>query len=69
MFRQADLVVITKADTLEFFDFDVEKVKTEARKLKPYVPVILIDNKSKKGFDELVAWIEKKHKEHLEGLN
>jgi len=68
MFRQADLVVITKADTLEYFDFDVDKVKKEARKLKPYVPVILLDNKSKKGFDELVEWIEKKHKEHLEGL-
>jgi len=69
MFRQADLVVITKADTLEYFDFDVEKVKKEARKLKPYVPVILLNNKTGEGMDELVEWIMKKHKEHIEGLS
>jgi len=69
MFRKADLVVITKADTIEFFDFDVDKVKKEARKLKPYVPVILLNNKTLEGLDELVEWIMKKHKEHIEGLS
>jgi len=69
MFRKADLVVITKADTIEFFDFDVDKVKKEARKLKPYVPVILLNNKTTEGLDELVEWIMKKHKEHIEGLS
>ena len=63
MFRKADLIVITKVDMVEFFDFDIEKAKESAKKLAPNAPVILLNNKTKEGLDELVKWIEEKHKE------
>ncbi len=55
MFRAADVVIITKIGLLEHFDFDVEVVKKEARKLNPKVDIIEVDSKTGEGFE---AWIE-----------
>lgn len=55
MFRAADVVIITKIGLLEHFDFDVEMVKKEARKLNPKVDIIEVDSKTGEGFE---AWIE-----------
>jgi len=68
MFRKADIVIITKADMLEFFDFDVEKAKEAANKLKPGVPVVLLNNKTGEGLDEIIEWIKEKREEHLKSL-
>jgi hydrogenase nickel incorporation protein HypB len=68
MFRKADIVIITKADMLEFFDFDVERAKEAANKLKPGVPVVLLNNKTGEGLDEIIEWIKEKRKEHLKRL-
>jgi hydrogenase nickel incorporation protein HypB len=55
MFRAADVVIITKTGLLEYFDFDIELVKKEARKLNPKVDIIEVDSKTGEGFE---AWIE-----------
>jgi len=68
MFRKADIVIITKADMLEFFDFDVERAKEAANKLKPGVPVVLLNNKTGEGLDEIIEWIKQKREEHLKSL-
>jgi len=68
MFQKADIVIITKADMLEFFDFDVQKAKESADKLKPNVPVVLLNNKTKEGLDEIIEWMKSKREEHLKGL-
>ncbi|WP_024789011.1 hydrogenase nickel incorporation protein HypB [Lebetimonas sp. JH292] len=68
MFRRADIVVITKCDMLDFFDFDIEKAKVAADKLKPGVPVVLLNNKTGEGLDEIINWISEKRKEHLSKL-
>jgi len=68
MFRKADIVIITKADMLEFFDFDIEKAKEAANKLKPGVPVVLLNNKTGEGLDEIIEWIKEKREEHLKEL-
>ncbi|NPA88071.1 hydrogenase nickel incorporation protein HypB [Caminibacter pacificus] len=68
MFRKADIVVITKADMLEFFDFDVKRAKEAANKLKPGVPVVLLNNKTGEGLDEIIEWIKSKREEHLKSL-
>jgi len=68
MFRKADIVIITKADMIDFFDFDVEYAKKAANKLKPDVPVVLLNNKTGEGLDEIINWISEKRKEHLEKL-
>lgn len=55
MFKNADLVIVTKSAYLQNFEFDIKKVKTEARKLNPKVDIIVLDSKSKDGFE---SWIE-----------
>ena len=68
MFRKADIVIITKADMLEFFDFDVDRAKEAANKLKPGVLVVLLNNKTGEGLDEIIEWIKAKREEHLNTL-
>ena len=40
MFRSADLILFTKTDLLPYFEYDIEKEKMEARKLKPNVDIL-----------------------------
>jgi hydrogenase nickel incorporation protein HypB len=68
MFRKADLVVVTKKDLLPFFDFDIDRAKKELAKLRPDTPLILIDNRSGEGLDQLVDWIRTRRAEHLKRL-
>jgi hydrogenase nickel incorporation protein HypB len=65
MFRKADLVVITKCDMVEYFDFDIDRAIENARKLKPNVEVILLDNKNGEGLDKLIEWIQLKRGEYV----
>lgn len=46
MFRKADLVVISKADLANLFDFDIEKAKKECKKLNPKVEILVLDAKN-----------------------
>ena len=68
MFRKADIVIITKADMVEYFDFDIDRATRNARKLKPGVPVVLLNNKTGEGLDEIIEWIKEKREEHLNTL-
>jgi len=58
MFRQADLVLITKTDLLPYFDFDMEKAKESARRLKPNVDILEISTKDEDSIKKLAKWIE-----------
>jgi len=69
MFRKADIIIITKSDLIDYFDFDINRAKEAAQKIKPGVPIVLLNNKTKEGLDEIVDWIKSKRKEHLNSLN
>ncbi len=58
MFRQADLVLITKTDLLPYFDFNVENVKDAARKIKPEVDVLEVSTKEPESVKKVARWIE-----------
>jgi len=58
MFRQADLVLITKTDLLPYFDYDIEAEKKEARKLKPNVDILEVNIKDKASVQKVVEWIK-----------
>ncbi len=58
MFRQADLVLITKTDLLPYFDFNVENVKNAARKIKPEVDVLEVSTKEPESVKKVARWIE-----------
>ena len=62
MFRQADLILITKTDLLEHFDYDLEHEKKEARKIKPNVDILEVNIKDKASIQRVIDWIEFKRK-------
>ena len=62
MFRTADLILITKTDLLPYFDYDVEKEKIEARKLKPNVDILEVSTKDEDSIKAVVEWINFKRK-------
>lgn len=60
MFRSADLVLVTKTDLLPHFDFDVQKMKKEVRKLNPKADIIQIDSKTGEGLDKWIDYLKMK---------
>ena len=62
MFRSADLILITKTDLLPHFDYDIQKEKESARKLKPNVDILEVNIKDKESIQQVADWIEFKRK-------
>jgi len=62
MFRQADLVLITKTDLLPYFDYDIEHEKAQARRIKPGVDILEVNIKEPETIQRVVEWIEYKRK-------
>jgi len=62
MFRQADLVLFTKTDLLPYFDYDLEREKESARKLKPNVDILEVNIKDEQSIKDVASWIEFKRK-------
>jgi len=58
MFRQADLILITKTDLLPYFDYDMETQKKEARKLKPNVDILELNIHDEATIAKVAQWIE-----------
>ena len=62
MFRAADLILFTKTDLLPYFEYDIEKEKMEARKLKPNVDILEVNIKDKQSLQNVIDWINFKRK-------
>jgi len=62
MFRCADLILFTKVDLLPYFDYDIEKEKAMARKLKPNVDILEVSTKDEESLKAVVDWINFKRK-------
>jgi len=58
MFRQADLILFTKTDLLPYFDYDIEKEKETARKLKPNVDILEVSTKDENSLKQVAKWIK-----------
>ncbi len=58
MFRQADLILITKTDLLPYFEYDIEYEKAEARKIKPNVDILEVNMNDDALVKRVVDWIE-----------
>ena len=58
MFSVCDLVLISKMDTLDYFDFDIEKAKENIKNLNPNAKIICVSAKSGEGMDEFVGWLK-----------
>ncbi|WP_032121645.1 hydrogenase nickel incorporation protein HypB [Clostridium amazonitimonense] len=57
MFSIVDVLLINKIDVIDYFDFDLEAVKTYAKKLNPNIKIIPISARTGEGIDEWADWI------------
>ncbi len=62
MFREADLILITKTDLLPHFKYDMEREKKEARRIKPNVDILEVNVNDIDSVKAVADWIEFKRK-------
>ena len=63
MFQVAHALIINKIDVLQYFDFDIEKVKEYALMRNPNLKILLISAKTGEGMDEVASWLEEEVKD------
>lgn len=59
MFEKADIVIISKIDIKDYFDFNYEKVEKNIRVRNKNCQIIKVSAKTNEGMDELVKWMKK----------
>lgn len=57
MFSVSDVVLITKTDTLNYFDFDISKAEERIRKLNPKAVILPISARTGEGLDRLEQFL------------
>ncbi|MDO6640711.1 hydrogenase accessory protein HypB [Shewanella sp. 10N.286.52.C2] len=57
MFRRADLVLITKMDLAEYFDFSLTECEQQLKKLNPDVTLLPISVKDPQSLNQVADWI------------
>ena len=51
-------LMFSKIDTLDYFDFDIEKAKENIKNLNPNATILCVSAKSGEGMDEFVDWLK-----------
>jgi hydrogenase nickel incorporation protein HypB len=57
MFSAADLIVVNKTDLLPYVDFDVDRLTTDARALRPGAEVLTLSARTGENVDAWYAWL------------
>lgn len=57
MFSVCDLVVISKTDTINFFDFNEKRAVENIRRLNPKADILFVSAKTGEGMNEFCEWI------------
>lgn len=57
MYEVSDIILITKMDTAEFFDFDLELAKEHIKKLNPNALIFPVSAKTGQGMEAVADWI------------
>lgn len=63
MFETVDVVIVNKIDTIEFFDFDIEKLRERVQRLNPEAEIIPISAKTGEGVEKWADWVRREVKE------
>jgi hydrogenase nickel incorporation protein HypB len=58
MFRKSDVLIISKTDTMTYFDFNLERCTKYARELNPAIEVFPLSAKTGEGMDAWLQWLE-----------
>ena len=59
MFQEADVVLVSKIDALEAFDFDPDRFRENLKTCNPDAPVFFLSGVSGEGMEEWAAWLRK----------
>ena len=57
MFRESQVLVITKTDALPYFTFDLEKCRKRALTLNPNIKIFPVSAKTGEGMEDLENWL------------
>lgn len=60
MFKRADILVLSKMDIAQYFDFDTKHIYEEAKKLNPNVVIFELSAKDDTNIDKFCAYIKEK---------
>lgn len=58
MFQVADILIINKIDVLDYFDFDLEKVKAYALMRNPKLKIFTVSAKTEEGLDDFASYLK-----------
>lgn len=58
MFSVSDLVLINKIDTMDYFDFDMDKVRQRILNLNPRAVILPVSAKTGEGLGAVIDWLE-----------
>lgn len=59
MFRESDVLIISKTDVKSYFDFNIDLCIERAKKLNPSIEIFPLSSKTGEGFDEWENWLRK----------
>src|SRR4051794_4433311 len=57
MFAAADLVLVNKTDLLPYVDFDLDRLASDARKLRPGLELLAVSARSGAGLEQWQDWL------------
>ncbi|RZM79901.1 hydrogenase accessory protein HypB [Leptolyngbya iicbica LK] len=57
MFREADVLLITKIDLAPYLDVDLARIEANVRQINPHVTVIPVSAKSGEGLEDWFDWV------------
>jgi hydrogenase nickel incorporation protein HypB len=60
MFRQADLVLVTKTDLLPYVDFDIRRYAADLRKVSPGAMMLKLSAVTGEGMDSWYDWLRRR---------
>ncbi len=58
MFREADVLLITKIDLAPYLDVDLERIEANVRQINPHVTVIPVSAKTGAGLESWFDWVQ-----------
>ncbi len=64
MFRCIDLLLLTKWDIKEHFEYDYERIAGDYKKLKPQGEIMTLNSKSKESLQWFIEWLKKRKSEN-----
>jgi len=67
IFAKVDALLISKIDTLPYFDFDLDVLEKRVRELNPDIRIFPISSKTGEGIEEWTTWIRKQMEGEING--